>query len=108
MDVHAHPAALRGRLERLHPAARPVGHEPDAERSSRRTTSSSRAGTFDGQSGNIVVVLPTGTGECGAITFTIQVLDHDTSGHITAFSGQATGRCCGTILETFRFVRAAT
>ena len=59
------------------------------------------AGTFDGQSGNIVVVLPTGTGECGAITFTIQVVDHDSSGHITAFSGQATGRCCGTILETF-------
>jgi len=66
------------------------------------------AGTFDGQSGNVVVLLPTGTGECGAITFTIQVVDHDTSGHITAFSGQATGRCCGTILETFRFVRATT
>ena len=65
------------------------------------------AGAFDGQSGNVVVVLPTGTGECGAITFTIQVVDHDTSAHITAFSGQATGRCCGTILETFRFVRAA-
>jgi hypothetical protein len=66
------------------------------------------AGTFDGQGGNVVVVLPSGTGECGAITFTIQLVDHDSSGQITAFSGEATGRCCGTILETFRFVRGAT
>jgi hypothetical protein len=62
-------------------------------------------GTFDGQTGNVVVVLPTGTGECGAITFTIQLVDHDTSGHITGFSGQATGRCCGTIQEAFHFVK---
>src|SRR5262249_13385713 len=36
------------------------------------------AGTFDGQTGNVVVALPAGTGECGAITFTIQLVDHDT------------------------------
>jgi hypothetical protein len=65
-------------------------------------------GTFDGQNGNVVVVLPTGTGDCGAITFTIQLVDHDSSGHITGFSGQATGRCCGTIQEAFHFTRATT
>jgi hypothetical protein len=65
-------------------------------------------GTFDGQSGNVVVVLPAGQGDCGAITFAIQLVDHDGTGHIVAFSGQATGRCCGTILEGFRFVRAVT
>jgi hypothetical protein len=62
-------------------------------------------GTFDGQLGNLVVALPAGQGECDAITFTIQLVERDASGHIAAFSGQATGRCCGTILETFRFVR---
>lgn len=65
-------------------------------------------GTFDGQSGDVVVVLPPGTGECGPITFTIQLVDHDTNGKITGFSGQATGRCCGTIQEAFHFTRAAT
>src|SRR5262245_8507662 len=59
-------------------------------------------GTFDGKTGNIVVALPPGEGECGAITFTVQLLDRDSSGVVTAFSGQATGRCCGTILESFR------
>jgi hypothetical protein len=65
-------------------------------------------GTFDGQNGNVVVVLPTGTGECDPITFTIQLVDHDTSGHITGFSGQATGRCCGTIQEAFHFVKVGS
>jgi hypothetical protein len=64
-------------------------------------------GTFDGQTGNIFVSLPPGQGECSAITFTVQLTERDSAGLVTAFSGQATGRCCGTILEVFRFVRVA-
>lgn len=63
-------------------------------------------GTFNGQTGNIIVALPAGLGECDSIAFTVQLTERDSSGRISAFSGQATGRCCGTILETFRFVRA--
>jgi hypothetical protein len=54
----------------------------------------------------ISVELPPGTGECGAITFTVDRFDLDTLGNVAAFSGRATGRCCGTLDEAFRFVRA--
>jgi hypothetical protein len=62
-------------------------------------------GSFDGQTGNILVALPPGLGECDSIAFTVQLTERDASGRVAAFSGQATGRCCGSILETFRFVR---
>ena len=54
----------------------------------------------------IIVELPPGTGECGAITFAVDRFDLDALGSVAAFSGRATGRCCGTIDEAFRFVRA--
>ena len=54
----------------------------------------------------IIVELPPGTGECGAITFAVDRFDLDALGNVAAFSGRATGHCCGTIDEAFRFVRA--
>jgi hypothetical protein len=54
----------------------------------------------------IAVQLPPGAGECDAITFVVDRFDLDALGNVAAFSGRATGRCCGTIDEPFRFVRA--
>jgi hypothetical protein len=54
----------------------------------------------------ISVEVPPGVGDCGTITFSVDRFDLDTLGNVAAFSGRATGRCCGTIDEAFTFVRA--
>src|SRR5262245_11852540 len=54
----------------------------------------------------ISVDVPADVGECGTITFAVDRFDLDTLGNVAAFSGRATGSCCGTIDEAFRFVRA--
>jgi hypothetical protein len=54
------------------------------------------------------VTLPPGPGECQTLSFTVASVERDGTGLVTAFSGQATGRCCGTIAASYRMVRQSS
>ena len=66
----------------------------------------SASGSIVDGSGSIDVSLPVGMGECQTFPFQIQHVEHDGMGRAIAFSGNAGGRCCGTIDEGYRYVRA--
>lgn len=55
----------------------------------------------------IDVLLPVGVGECQTISFVVSNIERNVQGFAIAFSGQATGRCCGTIAASYRMTRSA-
>jgi hypothetical protein len=63
------------------------------------------SGTLSSDRGEIDIPLPVGVGECSEISFLIDGVTRGSSGRATAFSGQARGACCGTILEPYQFTR---
>jgi hypothetical protein len=65
------------------------------------------SGNLTGDSGEITVPVPVGTGECEPVLLQISRIGRDSGGHTVSFSGQIHGRCCGTLLESFMFTRPA-
>jgi hypothetical protein len=59
------------------------------------------SGNVTGGSGHLSVTLPMYSGDCPSMGLEIM------SVRSNVFSGQALGRCCGTILETLEFVRVS-
>ena len=53
----------------------------------------------------IEITLPPGAGECTTFALVINNVEVGASARATAFSGSISGRCCGTLQATFRFVR---
>jgi hypothetical protein len=60
-----------------------------------------------GGNGTFTVPLPLGQGECETLSFSIDRVERDSAGRAVAFSGEAQGQCCGTIIEPYRFTRLA-
>jgi hypothetical protein len=59
------------------------------------------AGNVTKGSGHLSVTLPINRGDCPSMGIEIMGVRRD------SFSGQALGRCCGTILETLEFARVS-
>jgi len=64
----------------------------------------SGTGSMSGDRGSLTIWIPN-SADCPGVTLDISGVDRDASGRSTRFVGQARGRCCGTLLQNYEFVR---
>jgi len=63
------------------------------------------SGSLENDRGTLAVAIP-GVGECAGISLGIAGVDR-AAGRPTRFFGEATGRCCNTIVQSYSFMRTS-